>query len=149
MTSQDEYMHTINRLEPEIHSIDPGAFYASAAISLKRIADALEASNAFKFAEMPNLLDIQGEQELDAVEEDKSSTPITQNFDVTDEDPYSLTTGYYIAKFIVTEIVYLFQKEGERYVLRFGEERRRALAEFRFIQKVMFQNRAIIKDSRI
>lgn len=33
------YLDTIERLEPDIHRIDPGAFYASAAISLKRIAD--------------------------------------------------------------------------------------------------------------
>lgn len=38
----DAYQHTMNRLEPDIHMIDPGAYYASAAISLKRIADALE-----------------------------------------------------------------------------------------------------------
>jgi hypothetical protein len=37
----DAYMQTIERLEPDIAMIDPGAFYASAAISLKRIADAL------------------------------------------------------------------------------------------------------------
>jgi hypothetical protein len=36
------YLGTVNRLEPDIHMIDPGAFYASAAISLKRIADVLE-----------------------------------------------------------------------------------------------------------
>lgn len=38
-----EYMDTVRRLEPDIHSIDAGAGYASIAISLKRIADALEA----------------------------------------------------------------------------------------------------------
>lgn len=38
----DVYTATIDRLEPEIGMIDPGAFYASAAISLKRIADLME-----------------------------------------------------------------------------------------------------------
>lgn len=36
------YLETIDRLEPDVAMIDAGAFYASAAISLKRIADALE-----------------------------------------------------------------------------------------------------------
>lgn len=36
------YLETVNRLEPDIAMIDPGAYYASAAVSLKRIADALE-----------------------------------------------------------------------------------------------------------
>ena len=36
------YQDTIARLEPEIWHIDASAYYASAAISLKRIADALE-----------------------------------------------------------------------------------------------------------
>jgi hypothetical protein len=40
--SVDSYTRTIGRLEPDIHMIDPGAFYASAAISLKRIADSAE-----------------------------------------------------------------------------------------------------------
>lgn len=35
------YSQTIKRLEPEIAPIDAAAFYASAAISLKRIADVL------------------------------------------------------------------------------------------------------------
>jgi hypothetical protein len=38
----DGYLATIARLEPDIHMIDAAAFYASAAISLKRIADVLE-----------------------------------------------------------------------------------------------------------
>jgi hypothetical protein len=42
----DAYMATIARLEPDIAMIDAGAAYASAAISLKRIADALEALNS-------------------------------------------------------------------------------------------------------
>lgn len=36
------YGFTIDSIEPNIHPIDAVAFYASAAISLKRIADALE-----------------------------------------------------------------------------------------------------------
>lgn len=36
------YLDTVSRLEPNIGMIDEGAFYASAAISLKRIADTLE-----------------------------------------------------------------------------------------------------------
>jgi hypothetical protein len=40
----DAYLETVNRLEPDIAFIDASAFYASAAISLKRIADALEPS---------------------------------------------------------------------------------------------------------
>lgn len=36
------YLETVNRMEPDISMIDPGAFYASAAISLKRMADAAE-----------------------------------------------------------------------------------------------------------
>ncbi len=35
----ESYMATIDSLEPDIQFVDPGAFYASAAISLKRIAD--------------------------------------------------------------------------------------------------------------
>lgn len=35
----DGYAATIDSIEPDIHPIDPSAFYASAAISLKRIAD--------------------------------------------------------------------------------------------------------------
>lgn len=38
----DAYLDTINRLEPEIAHIDLTAAAASMAISLKRIADALE-----------------------------------------------------------------------------------------------------------
>lgn len=42
MTDPNVYLDTVKRLEPEIAMIDPGAYYASAAISLKRIADSLE-----------------------------------------------------------------------------------------------------------
>jgi hypothetical protein len=38
----DVYLDTVSRMEPDIHKVDPGAFYASAAISLKRIAESLE-----------------------------------------------------------------------------------------------------------
>lgn len=37
----DGYAGTVDRLEPEISMIDASSFYASAAISLKRIADSL------------------------------------------------------------------------------------------------------------
>lgn len=36
------YLATLASIEPDIHPIDPSAFYASAAISLKRIADVAE-----------------------------------------------------------------------------------------------------------
>lgn len=36
------YQETIGRMEPDIAPVDASAYYASAAISLKRIADALE-----------------------------------------------------------------------------------------------------------
>lgn len=42
MTTNDEYLKTVERLEPDICCIDTGAGLASIAISLKRIADALE-----------------------------------------------------------------------------------------------------------
>lgn len=42
MPKQDDYQNTVNRMEPDIVFIDAAGFYASAAISLKRIADALE-----------------------------------------------------------------------------------------------------------
>lgn len=38
----DSYLDAVNRLEPDIHPIDPPAFYASASISLRRIADIME-----------------------------------------------------------------------------------------------------------
>jgi hypothetical protein len=43
----DGYLATIDRLEPEIHMIDTGAGLASIAISLKRIADALDEPNEY------------------------------------------------------------------------------------------------------
>jgi hypothetical protein len=36
------YLATLDSIEPNIHPIDASTFYASAAISLKRIADAME-----------------------------------------------------------------------------------------------------------
>lgn len=41
----DAYLDTIKRIEPEIAMIDTGAALASIAISLRRIADALETAN--------------------------------------------------------------------------------------------------------
>lgn len=41
----DAYLDTVKRIEPDVAPIDDVAFYASAAISLKRIADALEQRN--------------------------------------------------------------------------------------------------------
>lgn len=48
----DGYLDTVKRLEPEIHMTDASAFYASAAISLKRIADALELRNKIDGAKL-------------------------------------------------------------------------------------------------
>lgn len=41
-TDGGSYAATVESLEPDIYPIDDGAFYASAAISLKRIADVAE-----------------------------------------------------------------------------------------------------------
>jgi hypothetical protein len=38
----EAYLATVDSLEPNIKMIDAGAFYASAAISLKRIADTID-----------------------------------------------------------------------------------------------------------
>lgn len=43
----DAYLDTIERIEPDIAMIDADAAYASIAISLKRIADALEKTNEY------------------------------------------------------------------------------------------------------
>lgn len=40
--ANDVYNATVDSIEPNIAAIDSGAFYASAAISLKRIADVSE-----------------------------------------------------------------------------------------------------------
>ena len=42
MDEADAYQDTVKRLEPDIHPIDTDAGLASIAISLRRIADALE-----------------------------------------------------------------------------------------------------------
>ena len=41
--SAEAYLATVERIEPDVAPIDAAAFYASAAISLRRIADAAEA----------------------------------------------------------------------------------------------------------
>lgn len=41
MAEPNYYLETLARMEQDIAAVDPGAFYASASISLKRIADAL------------------------------------------------------------------------------------------------------------
>lgn len=43
----DAYLDTIKRIEPEIAMIDTGAALASIAISLRRIADALNSTNEY------------------------------------------------------------------------------------------------------
>lgn len=45
LRENDGYLQTIDRLEPNIYTIDAGAGWASAAISLKRIADELNVAN--------------------------------------------------------------------------------------------------------
>jgi hypothetical protein len=47
MSNMDVYAKTVERLEPAITMIDEGAFNASAAISLKRIADSLQGLTTF------------------------------------------------------------------------------------------------------
>lgn len=42
----DYYLHTIDRMEPDIAFIDASAGWASIAISLKRIADCMERQEA-------------------------------------------------------------------------------------------------------
>jgi len=44
---QDPYLATVDRLEQEIVSIDSATGWTSIAISLKRIADVLELTNAY------------------------------------------------------------------------------------------------------
>jgi len=44
----NEYLKTVDRLEPDIHPIDPPAGWASIAVSLKRIADAMEVTAGIK-----------------------------------------------------------------------------------------------------
>lgn len=56
------YLETVARLEPDITPIDAAAFYASAAVSLKRIADALE-----KIANRKQLATLGADGELKAL----------------------------------------------------------------------------------
>ncbi len=39
---RDYYQETLELIEPDLAMVDPGTYYASAAVSLKRIADVLE-----------------------------------------------------------------------------------------------------------
>lgn len=55
-TSDEGYIATVESLEPHIHSIDASAYYASAAISLKRIADALEQNSKYEEIEPPAIV---------------------------------------------------------------------------------------------
>lgn len=61
-TERNIYLETVARLEPEIAMIDAEAFYASAAISLKRIADFMaphtyqEMSDTISFQEAESAL---------------------------------------------------------------------------------------------
>lgn len=43
----DAYLETVSRIEPDIAMLDTGAALASIAISLRRIADALNAPNEY------------------------------------------------------------------------------------------------------
>ena len=43
MYDNDPYTSTVDRMEPAIHPVDQGGAMASIAISLKRIADVMEA----------------------------------------------------------------------------------------------------------
>ncbi len=47
LNEADRYLKTVDRLEPNIYPIDAAAYYASVAISLKRIADVLEKTNGY------------------------------------------------------------------------------------------------------
>lgn len=51
MGKTEAYQETVRRLEPDIHPIDPDGAAASIAISLKRIADAVEKIIAISEAE--------------------------------------------------------------------------------------------------
>jgi len=42
LSDVDSYLHTVARLEPDIHPIDASASHASQSISLRRIADGLD-----------------------------------------------------------------------------------------------------------
>lgn len=47
MSKADVYLGVIERMEPDITGVDPPGALASIAISLKRIADALERTNRY------------------------------------------------------------------------------------------------------
>lgn len=72
----DGYSETVARLEPDIAMIDPGAFYASAAISLKRIADAFEQRHISVGEEIETALDCIAEG-LPAVGDEPASRDIS------------------------------------------------------------------------
>lgn len=55
MSEHDAYMETVNRLEPDLHPLDTDAALASIAVSLKRIADAVEQSASFANGNWPQL----------------------------------------------------------------------------------------------
>lgn len=54
--SVDAYIATVDRLEPDIAPIDAAAFYASAAVSLKRIADVLEKAHNINSDHLANFV---------------------------------------------------------------------------------------------
>lgn len=56
MTRKDTYLGTIDHLEPEIAMVDRDAALASIAVSLKRIADCLEAPEPKQSANLNHLL---------------------------------------------------------------------------------------------
>lgn len=108
----------------------PGMYETDKKVAAKAII--LELGRRF-----PNDLPNPDEQVLDAVKGEESSPQVTQNFDVTEKDPDDLDSGWYIAKFIVTEVVELRHDSEGPCVYRIGEERRRSLCEFKFIQRIM------------
>ena len=56
-TDGEGYLATIDSIEPNVHAIDAGAYHASVAISLKRIADSLERIEAMKAKESKSLFE--------------------------------------------------------------------------------------------
>lgn len=56
---RDYYHETLARMEPEISAIDASTGYASIAISLKRIADAMEASNRLEALKQAGVAQVQ------------------------------------------------------------------------------------------
>lgn len=43
----DAYLHTVSQLEPDIHPVDQDAALTSIAVSLRRIADAMQSPNEY------------------------------------------------------------------------------------------------------